>query len=162
MEFRLERTQTVGGTLAEVFAFFKDHRNLEAITPPWMGFRILGATDEEVGPGTRIRYRIRVNGIPMGWESLIAEYREGQMFADEMLTGPYRRWYHQHRFREVEGGIEITDQVDYELPLGALGRLAHWLFVRRQLDAIFAHRQAAMARRFPLPQAHHQPEAVSA
>lgn len=68
---------------------------------------------------------------------------------------------YQIRQAQVVGGT-ITDQVDYELPLGALGRVAHWLFVRRQLDTIFAHRQAAMARRFPLRLAHPQPEAVSA
>ena len=162
MSYRLHRTQMVGGTLEEVFAFFKDHRNLEAITPTWMGFQILASTDEVVRLGTRIRYRIRVNGIPMRWESLIAEYEEGRMFADEMLAGPYRSWYHRHQFREVEGGVEITDQVDYALPLGPLGRLAHWLFVRRQLEAIFAHRQVAMARRFPLQRALPQPEAVPA
>ena len=98
----------------------------------------------------------------MGWESLIAEYEEGKLFADQMLRGPYRRWYHQHRFRAVDGGVEILDQVDYELPLGPLGRLAHWLLVRRQLDAIFAHRQLAMAERFPLPQANPMPEVVPA
>ena len=162
MSYQLRRTQVVGGTIEEVFAFFKDHRNLEAITPPWMGFRILGSTHEEVQLGTRIRYRLRVNGLPMGWESLIAEYEEGTMFADQMLKGPYRRWYHRHQFRQVDGGVEIVDQVDYELPLGPLGRLAHWLVVRRQLDAIFAHRQHAMAERFPLLQANPEPEAVPA
>lgn len=162
MSYRLYRTQVVGGTIEEVFAFFKDPRNLETITPPWMGFHILGSTHEEVQLGTRIRYRLRVNGIPMGWESLIAEYEEGELFADQMLRGPYRRWYHQHRFREVEGGVEILDQVDYELPLGPLGRLAHWLLVRRQLDAIFSHRQQAMAERFPLPRANPMPEVVAA
>lgn len=151
MGYRLYRQQVVGGTLEEVFAFFKNPRNLEQLTPPWLGFQILGATDDAVRLGTRIRYRLRVNGIPMGWESVIAEYEEGAMFADKMLRGPYQRWYHEHRFRQVPGGVEVIDVVDYALPLGPLGRLVHGLVVRRQLNRIFAWRQEAMARRFPQP-----------
>lgn len=162
MGYRLYRQQVVGGTLEEVFAFFKDPRNLEELTPPWLGFRILGATDGEVQAGTRIRYRLRVHGIPMGWESVIAVYEEGTRFADKMLRGPYRHWYHEHRFRPVPGGVEIIDEVDYDLPLGPLGHLVHAMFVGRELDRIFAWRRQAMARRFPAAHAALQPEVVTA
>jgi ligand-binding SRPBCC domain-containing protein len=148
--YRLQRSQVVGGTLSEVFAFFKDPYNLEAITPPWLGFRILEATDREVRLGTRIRYDLRLHGIPLRWESRIAEYADNSLFADEQVTGPYRRWYHRHLFREVPGGVAIEDAVDYELPLGALGRIAHAVAVRRQLRAIFDHRARAIGARFPL------------
>jgi ligand-binding SRPBCC domain-containing protein len=150
MSHRLERSQVVGGTLEEVFDFFRDPRNLESITPPWLGFRILGSTDDIVRVGTRIRYRLRLHGIPMRWESRIAEYTENVSFADEQLSGPYRRWYHRHVFRAVEGGVAIDDIVDYELPLGPLGRLAHALVVRRQLATIFDHRARVMRECFPL------------
>ena len=137
---QLRRTQVVPGDLATVFAFFKDPRNLEAITPPWLRFRVVEATDDVVRAGTRIRYRLSLFGVPFGWTSRIAEYHENAGFADEQLRGPYRRWYHQHRFRAAPGGVEIEDVVDYELPLGILGRLAHALLVRHQLAAIFRHR----------------------
>jgi ligand-binding SRPBCC domain-containing protein len=148
--YRLQRRQVVGGTLSAVFAFFKTPQNLEAITPPWLRFRVIAATDAEVREGTRIAYSLRLHGIPFRWESRIAEYVEDRLFADEQIIGPYRRWYHRHLFRPVPGGVEIEDVVDYELPLGPLGRLAHACFVRRQLDRIFEYRADAIARRFPL------------
>ncbi len=151
MRHRLVRRQMVGGTLADVFAFFGDPLNLEAITPPWLRFHVLDATDRPVRLGTRIRYRLRLHGVSLRWESRISEYRERGCFADEMLAGPYRRWYHRHLFFEVPGGVEIVDVVDYTLPLGPLGRVVHALIVHRQLDAIFTYRQQAIAARFPAP-----------
>jgi ligand-binding SRPBCC domain-containing protein len=148
MMYRLERHQVVGGTLAEVFAFFKDPHNLEAITPPWLGFSVFKATDREVHAGTRIRYRLRLHGIPLQWESCITEYAENAMFADKQVTGPYRMWHHRHLFREVTGGVRIEDIVDYEMPLGVLGRLVHALAVRRQLRAIFDYRAEKIGNRF--------------
>jgi ligand-binding SRPBCC domain-containing protein len=146
---QLRRRQVVGGSLEAVFAFFKDPLNLQALTPPWLAFQVLRATDREVRAGTRIAYRLRLHGVPLRWESRIAEYLEGERFADEMLAGPYRRWYHRHRFRRVSGGVEIEDAVDYELPLGPLGRLAHAIAVRRQLGDIFDYRERRMAELFP-------------
>lgn len=156
MSYRLHRRQIVDATLSEVFAFFSDPFNLAVITPPWLGFRIAESTDRTVRLGTTIRYRLRLHGVPLGWESRIAEYVEGEVFADEMLSGPYRRWYHRHTFRSVPGGVEIEDVVEYELPFGPLGRLAHALFVRRQLRAIFAYRERRISQLFPSQPA--QPE----
>ena len=101
MRYRLQRRQVVGGELADVFGFFKSPLNLEAITPPWLGFRVLHTTDAEVREGTRIKYGLRLHGIPFRWESRITEYRENEMFADEQITGPYRHWYHRHLFHQV-------------------------------------------------------------
>jgi ligand-binding SRPBCC domain-containing protein len=148
MSYRLHRRQLVGASLSEVFAFFTDPINLEAITPPWLGFKVLQSTDGEVRLGTRISYRLRLHGIPLRWESRIAEYVKGELFADEMLSGPYHRWYHRHLFRPVPGGVEVEDIVTYSLPLGPLGRLAHALFVLRELQAIFAYRGHRIAQIF--------------
>lgn len=148
MRYELHHVQRVAADLDDVFAFFSDPANLESLTPPWLGFRILGATDAPVRLGTRIRYRLRLNGIPLHWESVISEYEPGRMFADEQLRGPYRHWYHRHLFHPVEGGVEIEDLVEYELPFGVLGRLAHSVIVRRQLRQIFEFRQERMRERF--------------
>ncbi|MDA1082217.1 MAG: SRPBCC family protein [Gemmatimonadetes bacterium] len=145
----LRRTTFLPGALADVFAFFNDPRNLETITPPWLGFRITSTSDETVREGTRIRYRLRLHGIPMNWESRIKEYVDQSHFADEQLSGPYARWYHRHRFRAVAGGgVEMTDEVEYRLPFGPLGRLVHWLVVRHQLRAIFDYRTRVITERF--------------
>lgn len=150
MIYQLHRRQVVGGTLAEVFGFFKDPHNLEAITPPWLGFRILEATDRPVRVGTRIRYQLRLHGIPLRWESRISDYVENTLFADHQVVGPYRTWNHTHQFREERDGVHIEDTVRYELPFGWLGRVAHAAAVRRQLTAIFAYREHAIATLFPL------------
>jgi ligand-binding SRPBCC domain-containing protein len=84
----------------------------------------------------------------MPWESLIAEYVKNERFADEMLRGPYKSWYHMHRFRAVSDGVEMYDRVDYELPFGPLGRLAHLLIVRIQLQAIFDYREKRIRKIF--------------
>ena len=132
-----------------MFRFFEDPKNLERITPPFLRFRVLDATDEEVRLGTRIRYRLRWQIFPIRWESRISEYEKNVMFADEMLRGPYRSWYHRHGFEVVAGGVEITDVVDYTLPLGPLGTLAHSVVVRRQLGEIFDYRRDAIDALFP-------------
>lgn len=146
--YTLERTQIVPSTLDTVWEFFSDPRNLGEITPPWLRFRIVRSSDERVQRGTRIVYRIGWFGLPMRWESLIAEYDAPRLFADEMVRGPYARWYHRHLFREVEGGVELRDHVEYAMPLGVFGRMGHALVVRRQLDAIFRYRHRVIRERF--------------
>lgn len=159
MTHRLHRTVVVPGDIATVFEFFKNPRNLEAITPPWLGFRIMFTSDEVVRAGTRIRYRLRIGGIPMSWESRITEYVDQTHFADEQVTGPYTRWFHRHTFRTVPGGVEMTDDVDYTLPFGIIGRVVHWLVVRHQLRAIFDYRTTAITRTFGAIAPAHEPAA---
>jgi ligand-binding SRPBCC domain-containing protein len=145
-QFTLQRTQIIPGDISTVFRFFQDPHNLELITPGWLRFSVKSATDQVVRLETRIRYTIHWLGLPMRWESIIARYEENVAFADEMLAGPYKSWYHTHEFKEVSGGVEMTDRVEYELPLGWLGRTAHAVLVRRQLNAIFDFRATEIAR----------------
>ena len=144
----LERTQVVPSTLPVVFEFFKDPGNLTLLTPPWLNFQVRGASDASVREGTRISYRIHWLGLPMRWVSVIERYQEGQQFADRMLAGPYAHWFHVHRFRAVRAGVEVGDRVEYALPLGWAGELAHHVVVRRQLEAIFNYRTHALVGRF--------------
>ena len=152
MTHRLTRTTVLSGTLTDVFAFFKNPRNLESITPPWLGFRITYLSDDIVREGSRIRYRLSLHGVPIAWESRIAEYVEDSCFADDQVAGPYSLWYHRHVFRAVPGGVEMTDDVQYRLPFGPVGRLVHWLVVRRQLARIFDYRATAIGQLFPTPE----------
>jgi len=147
-KYTLERTTRIPGDLDSIFRFFEDPHNLKEITPPWLSFRVVSATDEVMRQGTKIRYKIRWLGLSMPWESLIAEYEKNEKFADEMLRGPYKRWYHVHRFRSTADGVEMSDRVDYELPLGPLGGIAHWLMVGRQLAAIFDYREKRIGEIF--------------
>ena len=149
MTHQLERVTVIPRARAEVFEFFADARNLEKLTPPFLRFRILTPGPIPMAAGTRIDYSIRLNGIPMRWKTLIEEYVENEHFIDLQLSGPYRLWRHLHRFRDTDQGTEMYDRVDYQLPFGPLGEIAHAVFVRRQLDTIFNYRAQVMAECFP-------------
>ncbi len=145
---RFDRNTFVAGTIDEVFAFFSDPKNLAVITPPSMGFQILDAPDRTLRRDDRIRYRIRVLGVPLQWITHITEWSEGRFFTDVQEKGPYRQWIHRHEFSPEGSGVMMTDRVDYELPLGIVGRIFGGWLVRRQLDAIFDYRQRMIQQRF--------------
>ena len=144
----LESTQFISTTPARAWAFFSSPQNLYALTPPDMHFEILGQP-APMYAGQLISYRIRVApGIRLNWLTEIRQVREGVYFVDEQRRGPYRFWYHEHRFTPRDGGVEMTDRVTYALPLGPLGDLVHLLWVRRQLTHIFDYRRTAVDRIF--------------
>lgn len=143
--FVLRRVQWVPQPLDEVFAFFADAGNLEAITPDWLCFRILSPKPVAMRTGARIHYRLHWHGLPLRWLTEIRTWKPPTGFVDVQLRGPYRQWHHTHRFRPTSQGTLIHDVVRYALPLGPLGRLAHAWVVRRDLEAIFDHRAARVA-----------------
>ncbi len=137
----LRREQRLPGPPGEVFEFFGDARNLEAITPPLLRFRMLTPDPIEMRAGTLLRYRLRVHGVPVSWLTQIREWDPPHRFVDEQLEGPYALWHHTHTFEpSAGGGTLMRDEVRYALPLGPLGELAHRLLVRRDLERIFDHR----------------------
>lgn len=142
----LERSQLVPRPRLEVFAFFADAHNLERITPPELHFEILTPAPIPMAPGSLIDYRLSLFGVPFRWRTLIEVFEPGVRFVDVQLRGPYRLWRHLHEFEDAPGGTLMRDRVEYALPLGPLGALAHVLFVRRQVDAIFRHRTVAVER----------------
>lgn len=149
--YTLERTLVVPRSRDEVFPFFADAANLERLTPPFLGFTILTPLPIDMRAGALIDYRIKLNGIPMRWRTLIESYDPPNSFVDTQVKGPYARWHHTHTFRDVPGGTEIGDVVRYELPLGPLGRLAHAVMVKRQLATIFDYRTRVMMELFGTP-----------
>jgi ligand-binding SRPBCC domain-containing protein len=145
----LERSQLVPRPRAEVFAFFADARNLEKLTPGFLRFEILTPAPIEMRPGTLIDYRLSLFGVGFRWRTEIEAFEPGVRFVDVQLRGPYRRWHHTHTFEDAPGGTLMRDRVEYQLPLGPLGGLAHAVVVRRQLRVIFDHRREVIARLFP-------------
>lgn len=143
--YRIERRQVVPRPPEETFAFYEQPRNLGRITPRWLKFRMVCGEALTMRRGLRIHYRIHPLGFPQRWTSEITEYDPPRRFVDEQVVGPYRRWRHIHEFRPVGNGTEIIDVVEYELPFGRLGRLAHALFVARQLRTIFDYRERIVA-----------------
>jgi ligand-binding SRPBCC domain-containing protein len=128
----------------ETFAFFAKAENLQRLTPKSLKFKIHSALPIDMHAGTLIDYQLALFGIPFRWRTRIEEFEPESRFVDVQLAGPYRYWRHLHEFQEVPGGTMVHDCVDYELPLGPLGDLAHTLFVRRQLKHIFDFRHQAL------------------
>jgi ligand-binding SRPBCC domain-containing protein len=141
----LEREQVVPLPRNEVFAFFADARNLEAITPAFLSFEIIPPVPVSLDAGSRIDYRLSLFGIPFHWRTRIAAWIPGVRFVDVQEKGPYALWHHTHSFSDCEGGTRVADRVEYRLPLGPLGEVAHPIMVRRMLERIFDHRRDRVA-----------------
>jgi ligand-binding SRPBCC domain-containing protein len=140
----LEREQLLEVSIDDAFAVFADARNLQAITPPWLHFRITDAPDE-LHQGAQIAYRLRIHSLPVKWLTRIETWEPPHRFVDLQLRGPYALWHHTHTFEPAEGGTVIRDRVRYRIGYGPLGTLAQRAFVRRDLERIFDFRQAAIA-----------------
>lgn len=135
---RLETEVLLPRPREEVFRFFADAMNLQTLTPPWLHFLIVTPAPIEMRVGTLIDYRLRLHSLPLRWRSRIAAWEPPFRFVDEQVRGPYRRWFHDHRFEIADGGTLCRDIVDYAAPV------AGWLervLVRRDLRRIFSYRQ---------------------
>jgi ligand-binding SRPBCC domain-containing protein len=129
----------------EIFPFFADARNLQRITPDWLDFQIVTPGPIAMKAGALIDYRLRVHGVPLRWRTRINAWEPPHRFVDEQLRGPYRQWIHEHTFIPHNGGTLARDVVHYAVPGGAL---VNWLFVRRDVERIFAFRQQVLKRCF--------------
>ena len=145
--FELRRRTVLPAAIDEVFRFFESPKNLAAITPASLRFRMLTPEPFEMKQNAVFDYVVRPFWLPMRWTTLITEYAPPRRFADVQTRGPYALWHHTHTFESVPGGTAMEDVVRYALPWGFLGRLALPL-VRRQLNAIFDFREKAIARIF--------------
>jgi ligand-binding SRPBCC domain-containing protein len=143
----LEREQVLAGSPDEVFPFFADARNLEAITPPLLRFSVVTPEPIEMGVGTIIQYRLKLHGVPVSWLTSIQAWDPPHRFADVQIRGPYALWHHTHTFSEHPDGTLMRDVVRYAIGFGPLGDLAHRAFVRRDVEAIFDFRRAELDRR---------------
>jgi ligand-binding SRPBCC domain-containing protein len=138
----IKTVQKIPVSLDEAWAFFSNPANLQAITPEGMGFTVISKHyGELMYAGQLIEYTVKpVAGIPLYWMTEITQVKDRAYFIDEQRYGPYSLWHHQHHFREIPGGVEMTDIIHYKNPLGILGRLANTLFVKNKLKEIFDFR----------------------
>ena len=150
----LEREQRIPLPPEEVFPFFEDAYNLEDITPPFLGFRVVTPRPIDMRAGALIEYRLKLHGVPVRWRTQIESFDPPHTFTDVQLSGPYKLWHHTHVFEpDGRGGTVMRDRVLYELPFGPLGEVAHSLFVKRDLRRIFDFRQVTVARRLDFDRA---------
>lgn len=151
----LERRAWLPRPRAEVFAFFAGPRNLELVNPPAVRLAWVTPPPPLLSAGAVFTFSLRLAGVPVRWRAFIREFDPPFRFVDVQLLGPFARWEHRHRF--VAGPLEegsgpegtwVEDRVTYRLPLGAAGRLAHALGVRRRLAALFDHRERRLREIF--------------
>ncbi len=138
----IKTVQKIPISLEKAWSFFSDPANLQVITPATMGFKVMS---KHQGPvmyaGQIIEYKVSpVLNIPLYWMTEITQVKDKEYFIDEQRFGPYSFWHHQHHFKEIPGGVEMTDIIHYKYPLWILGRLANLLFVKKKLRSIFNYR----------------------
>lgn len=145
----VECAQTVATPIDQLFPFFADAYNLEALTPDLLSFEVVTPKPIEMKPGALIDYRLRVRGIPIKWRTEIEVWDPPHRFVDQQLKGPYERWHHTHTFTPTpEGGTLCVDRVEYRPRGGPLAPIINKLFVQRDVAKIFEYRTVQIAKRF--------------
>ena len=126
----------------KIFPFFSDAANLDALTPPWLNFKIVTPPPITMREGTQLDYRLRIHGLPVRWRTRITAWQPPHRFVDEQIRGPYRQWIHEHTFEPRDGGTLVRDLVRYAAPFDFL--VHRWL-VRPDVEKIFAYRAQALS-----------------
>ena len=148
--YSLHTIQNLPIRLDQAWDFFSSPANLAKITPSHMGFNIISKHHgEKMYPGQIIEYTVSpLLGIPMYWMTEITHVQEGKYFVDEQRFGPYALWHHKHFIKEIPGGVEMEDIIDYKVPMGILGQLVHPFLVKPKLDEIFNYRRKKLIELF--------------
>jgi len=138
----LKAVQKIPVSVEKAWDFFSDPANLPLITPAEMSFKIISKHHgKKMYPGQIIEYYVSpIAGIKLYWMTEITHVEDKKFFIDEQRYGPYSMWHHQHHFKPIEGGVEMTDIVHYKNPFGFIGSLANNMFIKPRLDKIFAYR----------------------
>lgn len=138
----IKTVQKIPVSINKAWDFFSNPANLQAITPDNMGFKVISKHHgDKMYAGQIIEYTVKpVLGIPLYWMTEITQVKDKEYFIDEQRFGPYSLWHHQHHFKAIEGGVEMTDIVHYKNPLWIFGRMANTLFVKNKLKGIFDYR----------------------
>jgi ligand-binding SRPBCC domain-containing protein len=150
MIHKLYREQQLNCDIKTAWEFFSSANNLSKITPKEMNFIVLTEmTEDEIFEGMIIDYYVSpVFGIKMKWKTEITQVDFQKSFTDFQKKGPYKLWNHHHEFIINDKGVLMKDSVDYELPLGFLGEIAHKLFVKKKLEHVFSYRYKVLEERF--------------
>lgn len=148
--YKFRKVQLIPCSLQTAWEYFSNPSNLQEITPASMGFKVISDNNSSVMyAGQLIEYTVRpVLGIPVYWMTEITHVEQDRFFVDEQRFGPYSLWHHQHHFKEVPGGVEMTDIVHYKVPFWILGDLANMVLVRGKLKEIFEYRFKKVAEIF--------------
>ncbi|TSE08808.1 MULTISPECIES: SRPBCC family protein [Aquimarina] len=147
--YTLKAKQNLPISIEQAWDFLSDPRNLKTITPDYMGFEILSGADRQMYSGQIIQYIVTpISGIKNKWVTEITHVKDKQYFVDEQRFGPYALWHHKHFLKEIPGGVEMEDIIDYKVPFGILGQLVHPFLVKPKLEEIFKYREKKLIELF--------------
>ncbi|OIP52478.1 MAG: cell division inhibitor [Flavobacteriaceae bacterium CG2_30_34_30] len=147
--YTLHSKQNLPISLIEAWDFLSNPSNLKVITPTYMGFHIVSGADRPMYAGQIIQYMVTpVLGIKTKWVTEITHIKDKMYFVDEQRFGPYALWHHKHFLKEISGGVEMEDIVDYKVPMGIIGKIVHPLLVKPKLDEIFEYRKNKLTELF--------------
>lgn len=147
--YTLHSKQNLPISVDEAWQFLSSPKNLKTITPDYMGFNILSGGDRPMFPGQIIQYIVTpIFGIKRKWVTEITHVEDRKYFVDEQRFGPYALWHHKHFIKQIPGGVEMEDIIDYKLPMGIFGQLAHPIIVKPKLDEIFEYRRKKLIQLF--------------
>ncbi|CAI8344417.1 MAG: Uncharacterised protein [Polaribacter sejongensis] len=147
--YTLHKKQKLPISIEKAWEFLSNPKNLKEITPDYMSFNIISTIDRPLYTGQIIQYIVTpLLGIKTKWVSEITHIEEKKYFVDEQMYGPYALWNHKHFIKEIDGGVELEDIIDYKVPLGILGQLIHPILVKPKLEEIFSYRQKKLIELF--------------
>ena len=147
--YTLHTKQNIPISIEKAWDFLSDPKNLKVITPDYMGFKTLSGDDRPMFAGQIIQYIVTpVMGIPTKWVTEITHVEFQKYFVDEQRFGPYDLWHHKHFLKEIPGGVEMEDIVDYKIPMGILGQMVHPILVKPKLNEIFEYRRTKLIELF--------------
>lgn len=142
MIYMLYREQVVNSGIDKVWDYFSTPKNLNAMTPESLEFRIISELPEKMYLGQIIQYKVKA--LPLVWSNWLTEIKyveEGRKFVDEQRIGPYKLWFHEHIFIPLENNkVKIIDRVHYDIGFGIIGSLLNSFWIKGKLNDIFEFR----------------------
>ena len=146
---RIFQQQFLPISLDKAWDFFSNPSNLNEITPEDMVFKITSTPPTVMYEGLFITYKITpILNLEFDWCTEITHIKDKMFFVDEQRKGPYNIWHHEHHFKEVDGGVLMTDILHYDIGKGPFGWIAGKLFVHKRVNEIFTYRQKKLQQLF--------------
>tara|TARA_B100000614_G_scaffold58513_2_gene51735 strand:- start:5502 stop:5981 length:480 start_codon:yes stop_codon:yes gene_type:complete len=147
--YNLKFEQKIDLPVNDVFDFFSKPENLSLITPSRLKFDIISPTPLEMKEGQLIDYSLKIMYvIKLHWRTLITHFEKPVKFIDQQIKGPYSLWHHTHKFKKIDGGTLIIDELKYAIPFGFLGRLIHFFYIKHDIKSIFEYRHKNLDKIF--------------
>ena len=147
--YQIKTKQKLPISVDKAWEFLSNPKNLKEITPKYMNFRILSGADRSIFAGQIIQYKVTpVLGISTKWVTEITHVKDKEYFVDEQRFGPYALWHHKHFIKKIDGGVEMEDIIDYKIPFGIIGQIAHPIIVKNKLKQIFKFRENKLKELF--------------